>query len=133
MLRKALMAASILLASGSALAHEGYVSGRVVRVEPSLSVSINGGQYNDGYRVLYESGGQRYWTHSDYRPRGVIYVPRPIQVQPVYYTQSYYSGNSGHHYGWGNRHDRHEEWREHHRDEDEDHDRRRGHHWRDDD
>lgn len=122
MLSKFLIACSLLIASGSVLADHGYVTGRVVRVEPSFSISFGGGRHHDGFRVLYESGGRQYWTHSDYRPRNVIYVPR--YVEPVYYENYYY--RPGRHYGWNHhrRHDGHEHhrfdhgWRGHDGDDD---------------
>ena len=135
MLRKILMSATLLLASSGAWANDGYVYGRVINVEPSINISIGGHRHQNGYRVLYETGGERYWTHSDYRPRDVIYVPRPVYVQPVqnYYYQGDnghhggrgdYRGDNGHHRGWGDyREDRHE-WRgndrRHHDDDDDD-------------
>lgn len=102
MVHKALIATCLLIASGSVMASDGYVAGRVLRVEPSFSISFGGGHHNSGFRVLYETGGQHYWTHSNYRPHDVIYVPRPVHVQPVYYD-NYYRGDRGHYNGWGNR------------------------------
>ncbi|MEQ1590884.1 MAG: hypothetical protein ABL892_00695 [Thiobacillaceae bacterium] len=113
MLRKTLFAACLLIASGSAMAdRDGYVYGRVLTVEPSFSISIGGGRYNDGFRIQYETGGQRYWTHSDYRPRDVIYVPRPVYVRPVYYSNGY-RGGDWHHRGWRDRDDHRDGWRGH--------------------
>lgn len=120
MLRKILIASCLIIASGSALANHDYVAGRVVRVEPSFSISFGGGRHHDGFRVLYESGGRQYWTHSDYRPRNVIYVPRPVYVEPVYY-ENYYAGpgyrrgwsHHRHHEGYGHRRFEHG-WRGHH-------------------
>ena len=131
MLRKTLIAASLLIASGSVLANDNYVHGRVITVQPSISVSVGGGHHDNGFRVLYESGGQRYWTHSDYYPRDVIYVPRPVEVQPVYYSDRSYRRDEGYRHGWR---DEHHGWRGHDRDHDDyDHDRRRGHGWGHDD
>lgn len=124
MLRKILIATGLLIASGSALANHDYVAGRIVRVEPSYSTSLGSGRHHDGFRVLYQSGGQQYWTHSDYRPRNVIYVPRPVYVEPVYY-QNYYA-ESDYQRGWNHHrhHDGYEHrrfehgWRGHHDDDD---------------
>ena len=55
MLRKLLIATTLLTASGAALAHGSYGYGGVASFEP-LSVSFGTG-YHDGFRVLYESGG----------------------------------------------------------------------------
>lgn len=125
MLRKTLTAAALLIASTSALANDGYVYGRVITVEPSFSISFGGGRHNDGYRVLYETGGEHYWTHSHIRPREVIYVPRPVYVQPVNYS-SYSHGDDWRHHGGHGRKDHRSGWRDHDR-EDNDHDRKRGH------
>jgi len=110
MLRTLLIATALLTASGSALAYDrGY--GRVVQVEPQFSISF-GTRHHDGFRVLYESGGSHYWTHTPYRPSHVIVLPPPHhRVKHVY-----------HHYddrgGW-DKHRKH--WRDDRRDD------RRGH------
>ncbi len=105
MLRKTLMAACLLIASGSAVAeHNNYGYGRAVTVEPSVSISYSSGRYNDSTRILYETGGSSYLPRCDYRPRDVIYAPRPVYVQPVYYN-NYYRGG-GHHRDWHDRDDR---------------------------
>jgi hypothetical protein len=77
-----LAGALLLAASGLAAAHggDGYREGRVISVEPRFVVSF-GTRYPDGFSVLYESGGSRYWTHSPYRPGPVIMLP----PRPVYY------------------------------------------------
>lgn len=76
MLRTLVLAASLLAASGSALAHNDYGprQGRVISVEPNFVISF-GTRHHDGFRILYESGGQRYWTHSYHRPGPVIVLP----------------------------------------------------------
>ena len=102
MLRTLILATSPLAASGSALAYDyGSRHGRVITVEPNIVISF-GSRHHDGFRVLYESGGQRYWTHSHYRPGPVIVVP-PRHVTHVYHARPY---------GWHDRHD----WREDRRD-----------------
>lgn len=78
MLRKTLIAAALLAASAGAMAdHNGYVYGRVVTVEPHFVISFGGGRHYDGFRILYEIGGQHYWTHSHHHPGHTIWVPRP--------------------------------------------------------
>lgn len=77
MSRNSLIALALLAASCGAMAHGDLVYGRVVAVEPQFSISISGGRHHDGFRVLYESGGQRYWTYSVYHPGPVIWVPYP--------------------------------------------------------
>jgi hypothetical protein len=67
MLRKLLIATALLTASGTALAHSDYGYGRVIAVEPRIAISFGAG-HHDGFRVLYESGGTRYWTHTSYYP-----------------------------------------------------------------
>jgi hypothetical protein len=130
MLRKTLISAALLLASSGAWARDGYISGHVINVEPSITISVGGHRHQNGYRVLYETGGERYWTHSDYRPHDVIYVPRPVYVQPV--QNYYYRGDNGHHGGWGDN-GHHNGWGDYR----EDHHERRGndrrHHDDDDD
>jgi len=110
MLRKLLIATALLAASGAALAHNTPVYGRVVSVEPRVSIAFGTG-YHDGFRVLYESGGQRYWTHSPYRPGHVIVLPpQHHRVQHVYHHYD-------HHGGWDkHRKHRRDDWRDDRRD-----------------
>jgi hypothetical protein len=82
MLRKLLLATTLLAASGASFAHDGY--GRVVSVEPHFVISF-GTRQPDGFRVLYESGGGRYWTHTSYYPGRTIVLPPPYRVERVYY------------------------------------------------
>lgn len=124
MLRKLILAAGMLAASGAAFAYDGHGRhhGRVISVEPSVSISF-GNPYHDGFRVQYESGGRHYWTHSPYHPGPVIVVPSH-QVRHVYHHR----GWDKHHRGWDkDRWDRHDrrDWR------DDRHERRheRRHHW----
>ena len=113
MLRTLILAAGLLAASGSALADydHGYRHGRVISVEPNFVISF-GSRHHDGFRILYESGGHRYWTHSYHRPGPVIVLP-PRHVTHVYHSR---------HHGWDDRRD----WREDRRDwrHDKRHDRR---------
>lgn len=88
MLRKTLIAAALLAASAGAMAHDGYVYGRVVTVEPNFVISFGSGGYN-GYRILYEVGGRHYWTHRHYHPGHTIWVPRPV-VHHVYHHKHHY-------------------------------------------
>jgi hypothetical protein len=68
MLRTLLIAAALLTASSASFAHGGsYGYGRVVSVEPNFVISF-GTHRPDGFRVLYESGGSRYWTRTSYYP-----------------------------------------------------------------
>lgn len=116
MLRTLLIATALLTASGMALAHGDYGYGRVVRVEPSISVSFGTG-YHDGFRVLYESGGTRYWTHTPYHPGHVIVVPHHRHhVKHVHHYRDYGRG-------WDDRHDWREDRREHRRKHHRHHDR----------
>ncbi|MDP3585945.1 MAG: hypothetical protein Q8R61_12515 [Thiobacillus sp.] len=114
MLRTLLIATTLLTASGSALAYDrGYDRGygRVVTVEPQFTISF-GTRHHDGFRVLYESGGSHYWTHTPYRPSHVIVLPpQHHRVQHVYHHYD----NRG---GW-DKHRKH--WRDDRRDD------RRGH------
>lgn len=96
MLRKPLIATVLLAASGSVMAHGDYVYGRVVAVEPNFYISFGSGGYY-GYRILYESGGRRYWTHSHRHPGHVILVPQPV-VYRIHHHE--------HHHRHGRHHDR---------------------------
>lgn len=107
MLRKTLIATSLLFVSGSALAIDEYLS------RPRVSITFGGGHHDYGYRDT---------------PYHDVYVPRPVHVQPIYYS-NYYRGESGRHHGWRDRHNQHGGWRDHDRyDDDDRHHRRRGHH-----
>jgi hypothetical protein len=86
MLRKLLIATAMLTASGASLAHNDVVYGRVIHVEPSVTLSFGTG-YNNGFRILYESGGQRYWTYSPRHPGHVIMLPTRYRIQPVQHHQ----------------------------------------------
>lgn len=125
MLRTLMIATALLATSGTALAHGGHTYGRVVSVEPHFSISFGSGHY-DGFRVVYESGGHRYWTHSRYHPGHMV-------VLPSSHRHVKYVSHSHAHRGWDNRHgwsgprdrgDRHD-WRHERRDHRGDH--RRGH------
>ena len=103
MLRKSLLpkilgAVALLAASTGAMAGD-YVYGRVVTVEPHFSISFGSGRHHDGFRIMYEVGGQHYWTHSHRRPGHVIWVPRPV-VHHVHHHKY------RHHY----RHDWNDRW-----------------------
>lgn len=111
MLRKLLIATALLTASGTALAHSDYGYGRVVAVEPRIAISFGGG-HHDGFRVLYETGGTRYWTHTSYHPGRTIVLPPRHHVRHVHQHRDY--GRRG----WK---DRRGDWRDDH------HESRRGH------
>lgn len=119
MIRKLLIAATFATASvsGTALAHGDSGYGRVIEVEPRVSVSFGTGYY-DGFRVLFESGGARYWTYTPYRPGRVIVLPPPHRMHPVrpHVVRHTYGWNERRGWdGWDDRRD----WRDDHR-----HDRR---------
>lgn len=118
MLRTLLITTALLTASGAALAHSDAGYGRVVAVEPHVSISFGTGYY-DGFRVLYESGGSHYWTYTPRYPGDVIMLPPPHRVRHVHRYRDYGRGwdNRG---GWGDRQDggrddRREHGREHRR------------------
>jgi hypothetical protein len=109
MLRKSLIAIALLAASTGALAgHGDHVYGRVVTVEPNFVISFSSGRYQDGFRILYEAGGQRYWTYSHQHPGHVIWVPRPASYDyyPRYHHEHRYQRE------WR---DRQGDWSDHHR------------------
>ena len=95
MLRTLLAATALLTASGAALAHgdDGY--GRVITVEPRVSIAF-GTSHPDGFRVLYESGGSRYWTYTPYRPADYIVLPARHRFRHDHRYRDYG-------YGWDDR------------------------------
>ena len=112
MLRTLLIATALLAASGTAIARDDYGHGPVVSVEPNFTVSF-GTRHHDGFRVLYESGGARYWTHSPYHPGQVIVLPPPQRVTHVRHYRDY--GHRDYGRGWDDRRgwkDRHDGWRD---------------------
>jgi len=123
MLRKILIATTLLAASGTALASQTYVHGRVVSVDPSFAVSYGSGAYNSGFSVMYSSGGVPYWgTPYGYGPAPVIVVPPPhyrvYSVPPGHAYKHGYGPGRGHG-GKGSyyRNDRHDSYRDHRRDD----------------
>ena len=100
MLRTLLIATTLLSASGAAMAH-GSDYGRVVSVEPHFSISF-GTRHHDGFRVLYESGGDHYRTYTPYRPSHTIVLPPRHQVRHVYNYRD--SGYRDYGRDWDKRH-----------------------------
>lgn len=122
MFRKLLIATALVAASGSVFAHGGAGYGRVVSVEPHISFSFGSGRH-DGFRVVYESGGRHYWTHSAYYPGHVIVMPPTHRVQVIHH----YVPQVKHHYKHPNKHWRDDDrrgWDD--RRHDRRHDQRRG-------
>ncbi|MHB1403526.1 MAG: hypothetical protein ACYCWB_14105 [Thiobacillus sp.] len=119
MLRTLLIATTLLAASGTAIARSDYGHGRVVSVEPHFVLSF-GTRHHDGFRVLYESGGTRYWTHSPYHPGHVIVLPPPHRVTHVQHYREYgyreYGRGWDDRRGWKDRRDDHREHRSDRRD-----------------
>lgn len=111
MLRTLLVTAALLAVSGSAFAHDNRDRGRVVSVEPYFVVSF-GTRQHDGFRVLYESGGSRYWTHTRYRPGPVIVLPPSRPVMHVHHYREEERGWDDRR-GWDNRRDWYDDRREH--------------------
>jgi hypothetical protein len=110
MIRKLLIAATLASAglSSAALAHGPHGHGRVGDVQPRMSISVGSG-YHDGFRVLFENGGQRYRTHTLHRPGPVIVLPpRHYWVHPRV-ARNDHGWKGGH--GWDKRHDRHHDRR----------------------
>jgi len=107
MLRTLLVATVLLTATGSALAHNDHVYGRVVTVEPHFAISF-GTRHHDGFRVLYESGGSHYWTYTPHHPGHAIVLPPPHRVRHVHHHRDYGRG-------WDARRDwddRRDDWRD---------------------
>lgn len=102
--------------------------GRVIRVEPAVSVGFRDGRNH--FQILYEFGGERYWTYADTYPGPWIAIPEPRYVYTVpapryvyrYRWDNYYYPN---HWGDGHRHDRWDRDHRHHDDRDGDHRGRR--------
>lgn len=125
MIRKLLITAAFVTAgaSGAALAHGGSGYGRVIAVEPRVSVSFGTGYY-DGFRVLFDSGGQRYWTHTPHRPGPMIVLPPAYRMHPVHPHTVRHHHDWDERRGWRgddrhdrrhDRHDRHDDRRHSHR------------------
>lgn len=113
MLRTLLLATALLATTGAAYAHDDHGYGRVISTEPYVSVSI-GGRHLDGFRVLYESGGNHYWTHSTYRPGPVILLPQhEHHVRHIVHYRD--DDRWDHDWERGDRRDRREHRRKHHR------------------
>ena len=110
MLRTLLIATTLLAASGTAIARSDYGHGRVVSVEPQFTISF-GTRHHDGFRVLYESGGARYWTHTTYHPGHVIVLPSPHRVTHVQHYRDYGYRDYGR--GWDDRDNWRDDRREH--------------------
>ncbi len=108
MLRTLLIATALLTASGTAFAHGDY--GRVVSVEPHFAISF-GSRHHDGFRVLYESGGSRYWTHTPYHPGHVIVLPPQHRVRHVHHHRDYYGHGWDGRRDWDDRDDHRDGWR----------------------
>lgn len=100
MLRTLMIAVALLGTSGAAMARGsydyGHDTGRVISVEPHFSISF-GSRQHDGFRVLYESGGNHYWTHTTYRPSHAIVLPSRHQVHHVYHYSDYGYGRDKRH------------------------------------
>ncbi len=114
MLRTLLIAAALLTASSASFAHGGsYNHGRVVAVEPRFVISF-GTHRPDGFRVLYESGGARYWTQTSYYPGPTIVLPPRYRAERVYYRDYGYrnDGRASDNHGWHHRRDGRNDWRE---------------------
>lgn len=95
MIRKILIAAAMITASGAALAHGGHVYGN----EPSFAVSVGTGPYS-GFAMSYSSGA--YWGPVAYAPAPVVVVPPPryrvYAMPPGHYKHGHgYGGRDGHH------------------------------------
>lgn len=121
MLRTLLIATALLTTSGAALARDDHGYGRVVSVEPHFVISF-GTRHHDGFRVLYESGGHHYWTHSAYRPHHTIVLPPRHQVRHVHHYRDHRRDwddrrdwNDRRDYRRDDRHDRRDDRRDHRR------------------
>jgi hypothetical protein len=117
MLRTLLIATALLTTSGAALARGDHDYGRVISVEPHFSISF-GTRHHDGFRVLYESGGHHYWTHSSYHPGHYYVRPPHHRIKHGYHYRDYGWDRHDRHYGKGHRDDWHDDRR------DDRHDRR---------
>ena len=122
MLKKAL----VLLMLGAAFSapswadwdHDGGY-GRVIRVEPAISFGFQDARNH--FQILYDLGGERYWTYADYYPGPWLAVPAARYVYPYRWDNHYYQpyrwdGGGHRHNGWDGDHWRHGNWgrRDHH-------------------
>jgi hypothetical protein len=107
MLKKTLFAGLLAIVSTApVLAHGGYddyVDARVIRVEPHVSFSYSNWGGDDAFRILYEWGGNHYWTYGPRHPGGWVRV-RPPHVIHHYYPAPHYR------HDW--RHDHRRDWRD---------------------
>jgi hypothetical protein len=120
MLKKALA----LLMLGAAFSTPSWADwdrgyGRVIRVEPAISFGFHDGRNH--FHILYEFGGDRYWTYADYYPGPWIAVPAPGYGYRYGWDNYYYPYRWDRGRQWGERH-----WR-HHGDRDDHHGRRFDH------
>lgn len=90
MLRKILIASSLVLASGTALALDEFP-------RPRVSITFGAGHQDYGHADYSHSGYSYSVPHYQ-----EVYVPRPVHVQPIYYN-NYYRGQGRPHGGWGER------------------------------
>ncbi len=84
--------------------------GRVIRVEPAVSIGFHDGRNH--FQILYEFGGERYWIYADAYPGPWIAVPAPRYVYPYRWDNRYYAPHRWdlgrhRHDGWGEGHWRH--------------------------
>ncbi len=95
MIRKLLVAATLLGASGAALAHGSYYD------DPAFAFSFNTGY--PGVSVTYASGAP-YWGAYPYAPAPVVVVPPPryrvVAPPPAYYRHGW-KHHHGHRGGYG--------------------------------
>lgn len=82
--------------------------GRVIRVEPAISFGFHDGR--NRFQILYEFGGERYWTYADYYPGPWIAVPAPRYIYRYGWNNYYYPypwDGGRRHDGWGEGYRRH--------------------------
>jgi hypothetical protein len=96
MIRKLLVAATMLAASGAAFAHDSHV----YRTEPSFAVAVGTGPYS-GFSMSYSSAP--YWGPVAYGPAPVVVVPPYYRAYPVPPGHAYkhrhgHGGRGGHHH-----------------------------------
>lgn len=109
MLRTLLITTALLTASSASFAHDNDDYGRVVSVEPRFVISF-GNSRPDGFRVVYDAGGNRYRTHAAYYPGPVVVSPQ-YRIRHVHYyrdderrhddRREYGRGWDDHRGGWG--------------------------------
>lgn len=97
--------------SAPSWADHGPYYGRVIQVEPAVSIGFHDGRSH--FQIMY--GGERYWTYPDYPPSAWIAVPPPRFVYRYDDDRRPYRWHEWEHDRW-ERHHHHDDWDDGHHD-----------------